>query len=280
MRPTEAEGKIAELVPHIFKRPLLHVAPTDSLLKVGTFLAIGPQIYVDGLVVLDNQDNDIPVGRIGGQHIIRYIMQNRGNDKWLKASASQIMNDAPSVVNAEDALDVALHVFGMTKFAFVPIAVNDRVVTSLSVRDVVKVVANSDEGSVSDIPVERISSSIIAVENHTSIGDALKLMLEKGIRNLAVRGHKKDRVQIINDRKILEYLISYQGRKMLAAQGPESLENTRVDILDMPDAVYVKGDLPARSAARLFDVDIPCLLLHNGSIVSPWDIVMKGLELV
>jgi predicted transcriptional regulator len=280
MRPTEAEGKIAKLVPHIFKRPLLHVAPTDSLLKVGTFLAIGPQIYVDGLVVLDNQDNDIPVGRIGGQHIIRYIMQNRRNDKWLEGSASQIMSDAPSVVNAEDALDVALHVFGMTKFAFVPIAINDRVVTSLSVRDVVKVVANSDEGSVSDIPVERISSSIIAVENDISIVDALKLMLEKGIRNLAVRGHKKDQVQIINDRKILEYLISYQGRKMLAAQGSESLENTRVDILDMPDAVYVKGDLPARSAARLFDVNIPCLLLHNGSIVTPWDIVMKGLELI
>ena len=131
MKPTEAEGKIAKLVPHIFRRPLLYVAPTDSLLKVGTFLAIGPQIYVDGLVVFDDQNNEIPVGRIGGQHIIRYIMQNRDNDKWFEASASQIMHDAPSVVNAEDPLDVALDVFGMTKFAFVPVAINDRVVTSL-----------------------------------------------------------------------------------------------------------------------------------------------------
>ena len=121
---------------------------------------------------------------------------------------------------------------------------------------------------------------MIAIENHTSIGDALKLMLKKDIRNLAVRGRKKDQVQIINDRKILEYLISYQGRKMLATQGPGGLEDTQIDILDMPDAIYVKGDLPVRSAAKLFDVNIPCLLLREGSIVTPWDIVMKGLEMV
>lgn len=280
MKPTEAEGKIVELVPHIFKRPLLHVAPMDSLLKVGTFLAVGPQIYVDGLVVLDDQNNDLPVGRIGGQNIIRYILQNCESDKWLAATALQIMNDAPSVVRAEDPLDVALHIFGMTRFAFVPVAINDRVVTSLSVRDVVKVVAGSDEGSVSDIPVARISSPIIAIEDHTNIGAALKLMLEKGIRNLAVKNDKKDLVRIINDRKILEYLISYEGRKMLAAQGPEGLEDTRIDILDMQDAVYVKSDLAARSAARLFNVNTPCLILHTGSIITPWDIVMKGLELI
>ena len=44
---------IKEAVPHIFKRPLLSVGPSDSLLHAGTFLALWSQIYIDGLVVLD-----------------------------------------------------------------------------------------------------------------------------------------------------------------------------------------------------------------------------------
>ena len=77
MQLTELEKPISDIVPHILKRPLLSVSPADSLLQVGTFLAIGPQIYVDGLVVLDGQK---PVGRIGGEHIIQYIL---GHQRWL-----------------------------------------------------------------------------------------------------------------------------------------------------------------------------------------------------
>ena len=68
MQLTELERAISDIVHHIFKRPVLSVSPADSLLQVGTFLAIGPDIYVDGLVVLDGQK---PVGRRGGQHIIQ-----------------------------------------------------------------------------------------------------------------------------------------------------------------------------------------------------------------
>jgi hypothetical protein len=57
MQLTELERPITDIVPHIFKRPVLSVSPTDSLFQVGTFLAIGPQIYVDGLVVVDGQKN-------------------------------------------------------------------------------------------------------------------------------------------------------------------------------------------------------------------------------
>ena len=42
MQPTELERAISDIVHHIFKRPVLSVSPADSLLQVGTFLAIGP----------------------------------------------------------------------------------------------------------------------------------------------------------------------------------------------------------------------------------------------
>ena len=46
-----------------FRRPFLFVEPNSRLLKTATFLAIGPQIYVDGLIVIDKgRGKEEPVG--------------------------------------------------------------------------------------------------------------------------------------------------------------------------------------------------------------------------
>lgn len=264
MQLTELERPISDVVPHIFKRPVLSISPADSLLQAGTFLAIGPQIYVDGLVVLDGQK---PVGRIGGQHIIEYILRHR--DGWFQSTASQIMNNEPSMVEASDPLTVALDIFSKTKFAFVPITINSRVATSLSMRDVLRIAAGK-----LNTPVEDLSSRLVSVKHGTSIEKALGLMLEKGIRNLAVRSESGD-TRIINDRKILEFLLSYEGRRVMAS--PMGLDAVSVDHLDMPAPKHVKQGTPAGIAAELLsDVNTPCLLC-NDSIITPWDIVMKGL---
>lgn len=47
---------IKKAAPHIFTRPFLFVEPNTRMQQLGTFLAIGPQIYVDGLVVI-SEDN-------------------------------------------------------------------------------------------------------------------------------------------------------------------------------------------------------------------------------
>ena len=116
-----------------FQATVLSVDPADSLLQVGTFLSIGPQIYVDGLVVLDGHE---PVGRIGGQHIITYTSHHQ--DGWFQSTASQIMSHVPSVVEASEPLSIALDIFDKTRFAFVPVSIDGRVVTSLSIRDILR----------------------------------------------------------------------------------------------------------------------------------------------
>ena len=263
---------IRDIVPHIFKRPVLSVSPTDSLLQVGTFLAIGPQIYVDGLVVLDGQK---PVGRIGGQHIIQHILQQEKENGWWFQSeaASQIMSRSPSsVVEASEPFSVALDIFRKTRFAFVPITIDGRVVTSLSIRDILRVLV----GNLVVTPIGEVSSQLISVKYNTSIRKALELMLEKGIRNLDVRNENNDDIGIINDRKILEFLLSYEGRGVMAR--PMGLDSISVDFLDMAVPKYVKQSTPSCTAAVfLSDINTPCLLLHNNRIVTPWDLVMKGL---
>lgn len=269
MQLTELEKPISDIVPHIFKRPILSVSPTDSLLQVGTFLAIGPQIYVDGLVVLDGEK---PVGRIGGQHIIQYILQHQ-NGGWFQSTASDIMSHSPSVVEASEPLSVALDIFSKTRFAFVPISIESKVATSLSIRDTLRVLT----GKFVVTPIEEVSSRLVSIKYNMSIQKALELMLQKGIRNLDVRNENNDDIGIINDRKILEFLLSYEGRRVMA--GPMGLDAVSVDLLDMAAPKYVKQSTRACTAAEyLSDVNTPCLLLHSNRIVTPWDLVMKGLR--
>jgi CBS domain-containing protein len=273
---------IREAVPHIFKRPLLSVRPSDSLLQVGTFLALGPQIYVDGLVVLN--DNNGAAGTIGGRHIAEYILYHQKSD-WPAASASDIMTRFDSTVEADHSLTVALDIFAKTEFAFVPVTIDNTVVTSLSVRDLLKIIPALRL----DTPIRELSSSLIAIDGKTSIGNALEIMLEQGVRSLAVREAEENTgaktaaaaPSILNDRKILEFLISHDGRQALISKGVMQLFEIEVNTLDLQEPIVVDPDTSASTAAGLFDVSVPFLLLdQQNSILTPWDVVMKGLKKV
>lgn len=79
---------IRESADQIFKRPSLSISPETLLPQVATFLAIGPQIYVDGLVVTVGKD---PVGRISSKHILQNTINSKYTD-WLNTTASELMD--------------------------------------------------------------------------------------------------------------------------------------------------------------------------------------------
>lgn len=265
-RLTRLELPIVEALPQIFKRPLLHVDKSDPFLTVATFLAMGPQIYVDGLVVLDANR---PVGVIGGRHIIEYILYHRSS--FLKATASSIMSGSVFPLEASRRINDAIGVFEKTGFAFVPITMRQKVVTTLSVRDMLSLATKLET------PISEFASQAIKVNNEASIGVALELMLEQGVRSIIVRQNGKN--SVINDRKILEYLVSHAGREVISSGGLDGLFKTSIEILEPAELHRVNGEMLASKAAeRLLDVNTPCLLLKNDAIVTPWDIVIKGLE--
>jgi predicted transcriptional regulator len=266
MQLTELERPIFDIVPHIFKRPLLSVSPSDSLLQVATFLAIGPQIYVDAVVVLDNRKFE---GVVGGRHIIEYTVNHPR--AWLQGSASTVMNRSADTVQADLPLRAALDIFENTGFAFVPVTIKQDVATSLSIRDVLRVAIASKL----ETPVAKLSSPIVAVEAHTTIGESLELMLEQGIRNLMVQD--KSKTGVINDRMILEYFLGHECREMVSSQGLDGLFKVPISILDITAVKSVDQSVAASLAAELLlDVGTPCLQCGD-SIVTPWDIVMKGM---
>src|SRR6478609_684693 len=140
---------IKDAAAHIFRRPYLFVDLTAHMLQIATFLAIGPQIYADGLVVINNKTKN-PVGRISSKHIILNILKYDYPD-WLEITAEQIMDDFTGVLDMDSPLSKALEVFNKTRFAFVPIIRKNEeeaqaaIVASLSVRDVLPLLAKSND---------------------------------------------------------------------------------------------------------------------------------------
>ncbi len=281
---------IKEEVPHIFNRPVLSIEPQDPIFKAATFLAIGPQIYADGLVVLDG---DTPAGRIGGKHIIKFILESQA-EEWQQAPASRLMDRAVCGIDAGSSLSYALDVFDKTKFAFAPITVNYKLVTSLSIRDVQRlIVTSSISSSKLEEPVEYLSSPIVSVKDHDSVGSVLAAMILNNIRNVVVvisskNKNREEESRIINDRKILEFLLSHNGRQIMSEKGIKGLYGIKISELELLVPYKIDANLPARKAAELMSADVctPCLLINDRSseghpiastIVTPWDIVMKGL---
>lgn len=293
---------IKDAAAHIFRRPYLSVNPTAHMLQIATFLAIGPQIYVDGLVVINESKK--PIGRIGSKHIISDILRI-GYPDWLERTAEQIMDDFAGTVDMNSPLSKAIEVFDKTRFAFVPIIAKEDdnrggseaaevVVASLSIRDILPLIAKTNI----DRPIKDLCSPLISVDKNTSIRNAIDFMMKQGVRNIGIKedndgdnygnnDNKTKLLRIINDRKILEFLLSHNGREVMQ-RDDDVARSADIDIinhLDMISAMKVKYDTTVSSAAELLmDIHNPCLILEqerekkDNSIVTPWDIVMKTVK--
>jgi predicted transcriptional regulator len=304
---------IIDAAAHIFRRPCLFVDPTAQMLQIATFLAIGPQIYADGLVVID--DKKKPIGRISSKHIISNIIDIK-YPECFELTALQIMDDFTESLDKNSSLAKVLEVFDKTKFAFIPITANnssdkidsirdstaekkeEELVASISIRDILPIIAKMNI----DRPIKDLSSQLISVDKKSSIRNAIDLMIKQSIRNIGIRWgnedgsktnkHNNDNrktklIRIINDRKILEFLLSHNGRNILHANGIDGL--AEIDIINHLDILSIKkvkcDTTTSKAAELLMDIRNPCLILEGKEysddygIVTPWDIVMKTVTL-
>lgn len=258
---------IRDSVPQIFKRPYLSVLPDSTLMQIAPFMAIGPQIYVDGLIVLEGE---IPIGKISSKQILLAIINSKYPD-WLKKTALQIMDTSEISLEMDYPLSRAIDIFNQTSFAFIPITKSGLVVASLSVRDVLPVIMTTTfQGTLKDI-----ASPLVLISKRTNLKVALNLMFQKKIRNIIVESDNG--YGIINDRKILEFLFSQNGRKIMDMNSL-GIQAVEIDLVDKLSAMRVSDTTTVSKAAELLtDINTPCVLL-NKSIVTPWDIVMKTIE--
>lgn len=272
--PTTKSITISSVVSHVFRRPYVSVPPDTSLLELGTYLATGHQIYVDGLIVA--RDKKL-AGRIGGQHILDCLLRTTYGD-WSTVKASELMEKSVSSLELDSSLNDLLELFAGTKFALAPITNEGELIGSIGIRDLLPLVFESKL----PIQVTTIGSTQILLKRDESIRTAIDTMLGNRIRNLVLTADGNDTNNkgdyIINDRKILEFIFSYEGKKAIAGGiDSDAFSNIRVDSLDRISASHVpQSETVSRAANMLRDINTPALLTES-QIITPWDVVMKTI---
>lgn len=254
---------IEEAVPHIFRRPLLEISPQTPLSQLAVFLAIGPQIYVDGMTVLIYRK---PVGRIGGKHILNYI-RNSNNSDWSNVFASDLMEENQISVESIDTISSVLTIFKKTKFAFAPVMMKGQAETSISVRDLLPIIVDAKLSESCKV----IASTIVLSSEESDLESVIDLMLAENVRNVVIK--KENCAVVINDRKILEFLFSPVARNAIR-QG-KKLAEFSVGALNPNLVPIISTDLTISEGARLLTSIENSFLLFEDSILTPWDVVIK-----
>ena len=254
---------IKEAAPRIFRRPTLCVSPSDSLIQVVTFLATGPQIYADGLVVLDGKRL---AGRIGGYTLATHILHTR--ERWLEGKAADIIETIARPLQETDPVGKALEIFARTRFAFMPVVSGEQVVASLSIRDLLRAAGGMEQKAGS------LASRLITIDDDASVVDALEFMVERGVRNLV--SMEREDPYVINDRKVLGYMFGLKTRERISMIGFDDLEKVKLPSLGLTRGRQIDPEISSYEAARLLsDVETSCLFAGD-KILTPWDLVMKG----
>lgn len=264
---------IYRLLSHVFRRPYLAVSPETSFIELGTYLAIGYQIYVDGLIVAVDKRL---VGRLSGRHILNRIIKMKYNE-WPSITADQLMELSLSSVDRQASLIQLLELFYESRFALAPITNKGVLIGSIGIRDVLPLIRELNL----DTPITTICSPMITISSSLSLKAAIELMLQKNIRNVVIERDRPSDHYIINDRKILEFIFSYEGRKTIELNDcSAALSSISVDKIDSIPVVSVpKETTISKAATMLMNISTP-LLVFDDYLVTPWDVVMKttGIE--
>jgi predicted transcriptional regulator len=204
---------IEDAAPHILRRPILYVEPNTRMLQVAAFLAIGPEIYVDGLLVIgDKVQRGKPIGRISSRHIISNIL-DFGYPCCMQKNASQMMDGVVMPLEMDSPLLKALEVFKTTGFAFIPILAKSYdmmeghsigVAASLAIRDILPLIAKATIS----MPVKEIASRLISLNGETSVREALDSMLDKSIRNIGLAYQVDSGTGFVETTNITRILVS------------------------------------------------------------------------
>ena len=277
-------GNVVDVFPHIFKRPFIPIVLDTPLYQFSVFLAIGPEIYVDGLVVLEKTNQQV-VGKLGSKNILSHLL-NTSYSEWRSTTADQIMERSykeEEMINIDSPVSQVIDLFKKTKFAFTPIITKERnVVAILTIRDFLPIVKNKDNAETT--PISQISSELTSIDKNTDVLKAIDIMLKKGIRNIGITKNKNkpsEIIGVINDRKILEFLLSYTGRQIMKDLEQKTISHIRLtrltENLDIYPMREVPQDISIKVAANLLtEMERPFLILEGkDKIVTPWDIVMK-----
>lgn len=252
---------IEDLFPNIFNRQYFFVSPNDKVYMACICLIPSIEIYIDGVVVIDNEKL---VGMIGSKNILNAYYEH--GSKILYKEAREIMYDSTVHIKPDNKLSEFLDHMRKHRLGFLPV-INNSIIAVASIYDVLRLITKH----AINISVTEIASKLLVIDDNYNIKDALKIMIEKNIRRLFFK--EDDGIYAIVDRDILDFIVN----NIVMENRDINIEELKINTIKKRKMLEIDSKTSISNAAILLlkEKAPSSLIIDKEYVVTAWDIVTK-----
>jgi len=214
---------------------------------------------VDSIVVLD--DDDVPVGIVGGYDILDHLRKNPTRDLQYKTRVEEIMfKDVPEVERKTKLVDL-IEKWKNTRRAFAIVANESEKYSPISARKMIEIgmKCNTDI-SISTMP----KKEIITFQSDDSLGRVIDLMFKHKTRKLLLKNSN----QYISDRLILGEI----SRVLKFQKNTENLLDIPANQLKLEYVKTVTDDLKFDQLCSIMAKMEHPYVMYRDMALTPWDV--------
>ena len=230
--PYNLDTPVSNVLPYVFERPILFVYSDTKLVELASYLALGPQIYADGLLVMQQHGNKKQdnfqgeswiarrkvIGQIGSKHIISHLLESHpvSYRNFLHTTTAFELMDSISdneIIEPSSPIRRVIEIFKAKKFAFVPI------VSKITV-------------SARNISNPRTNADNISHENHDDIMTTTAVISVRDFLPLLIKSERKINkiIDAANTQQEITIPLSEISSNLVSVSKYDSLKDT-IDLM-------------------------------------------------
>jgi hypothetical protein len=257
--------KIRDALPHVFNRAYPVLDPKMPMLPAVSMLRFQ---QIDGLPLIVSAATARPRALHGYSLLKRLLALEQGGFWSFIEKPCEDAAQSIGTVSAQDDLERLFEVFLKERFGFAWISETEKTGVPVSLADILELYKT---GAIeSDLQVKDVASPVFALPGMTPLRKTLLFMFSHRFRRVFLSGG----LAFISDRSIISHLFSPAVIHDLAAN-PDTLLEMPIAEIEKSKPRRVPGRTTLTAAANTLSGDIGQCLTSRGTVITPWDIIMK-----
>lgn len=259
---TIVKKHLKELLPLSFTNtPAVSIRKEDKVWVATGMLIHYLESFTDSLVVTD--ENEKPVGVIGGREIIENIVKTPTSDFFDKTTVEQITDKDIVILSEDTTLEDLLAKWKETRRAFSIIQNSLGGYSAISGRKLLEIGINCiTDLTISELP----KKDTVFFQQNSTLKEIMTLMLTKNTRKLLLKGTN----YFISDRLIIQCIAQdfdfFRNVKFLERKIEESFK--------LEEAKRVSKDLNLAEISKIMYMLPHPYVIFQDQVITPWDICM------
>lgn len=257
--------RVRDALPHVFTRAYPVLDPKMPMLPAVSMLRFQ---QIDGLPLVVEGSTGRPRALHGYSLLKKLLALGQGGFWKFIERPCEDAAQSIGTVSAEAEIESLFEVFLKERFGFAWISESAGTGVPVSLADVLELYKTGILES--ELQVKDVASPAFTLPGMTPLRKALLFMFSHRFRRVFL----SDGVSFISDRSIVSHIFSPAVLHELAGN-PDGLLDRPIAEIERRRPKRVPGRTTLKAAAGSLGGDIGQCLTSRGSVITPWDIVMK-----